>query len=160
MSDDGPQQACACRELCHDAVIEELTQLLDEGAANAAYAAVEEGLSLPRRSSGSGDRLGQMPSAPDKRSTPGRNALDLDLQGEAQNGPDQHDQPEDGHVLHGRLDRDRAYQVGSHQDLEAEQQHAPERLPEGLIGDTALPDSPPDPHGKRDGEEQAQDEDG
>src|SRR3954452_19796918 len=109
---------------------------------------------------GLGDGLGEVPATADERPAPWRDSLDLDLEGEAQERPDQHDQSEDGHPLDRRLDRHGAHQVGGHQDLQAEQQHAAERPAQELVGGAALPGAPPDPPEHRQRQQQAQDEDG
>jgi hypothetical protein len=48
---------------------------------------------------GPGDSLGETTAAAHECPAPWGDTFDLDLQGEAQERPDQHDQPEDGHVL-------------------------------------------------------------
>src|SRR5438034_736880 len=78
-------------------------------------ARIEASRSSPRRAvggaAGPGDGVGEVPAAADERPPPRRDALDLDLEREAEEGPDQHDQREDRHALHGRLDGHRAHQV-------------------------------------------------
>jgi len=57
-------------------------------------------LSIPGRGvGGPGDSFGEMAAAAYECPAPWWDPLDLDLQREAQERPDQHDQPEDGHVL-------------------------------------------------------------
>ena len=61
-----------------------------------------------------------------RSAAPGSDALDFDLQREAQERPDQYDQPEDQDVIQGRGHGNRPDQVGGDEDLQAEQERAPE----------------------------------
>ena len=74
---------------------------------------------------------------------PGRHALDLDLQREAQERPDQHDEPEDQDVVEGRGYGDRPDQVGGDEDLQPEQQRAPERPAQRRVAAGRLPGAAP-----------------
>jgi hypothetical protein len=60
---------------------------------------------------------------------PRHDALDLGLQRERQERPDQHDQPEDQNVGQGRRYGHGPDQIRGHQDFQSEQQRAAERQP-------------------------------
>ena len=59
---------------------------------------------------------------------PWPHAVDLDLEGEAQDHANEHDGPEDDDALHGLVDHDRADDVGDDEHFEAEQDHPAEVL--------------------------------
>jgi hypothetical protein len=67
-------------------------------------------------------RPGGSPHASHLCSLPGHNTLDLGLQREAQNRPDQDDQPENQEVVEGGCDGDRTDEVGRHEVFQPEQQ--------------------------------------
>src|SRR5690349_4421788 len=56
--------------------------------------------------------------------------------------PDQDDQPEYGNVPRGRRDRDRRDQVGSGEDLQAQEQHGAEGLTQRLVPAPAAAGAP------------------
>ena len=63
-----------------------------------------------------------IPHAAHLCSLPRHNTLDLGLQREAQNRPDQDDQPENQDIVEGGCDSDRTDEVGRHEDFQPEQQ--------------------------------------
>ena len=68
-------------------------------------------------------------------SPPRRHAVHLDVQREAQEGPDQDDQPERRRALERLVDGDGQDDVGDDQDLEPEQDGAPQVVAQGGVGD-------------------------
>src|SRR3954452_18641621 len=73
------------------------------------------------------------PSGPLARASPRPATVELDFQREAQERPDQDDQPEDGDVLERRLDGDGPDDVGGHQELQREQDAACEDGSDGPV---------------------------
>src|SRR4051812_31267385 len=71
-------------------------------------------------------------------SPPRRDSLDLDLEGEAKHGSDEHDDAQCRDVLQGRGDGDGPDEVGGHQDFEAEQDDSAEGLSQNLVGLAAV----------------------
>src|SRR5205814_9819213 len=69
---------------------------------------------------------------------PGQNALDLDIQRETQEGPDQDDDSQDGHVLQRRLDSHGSNEVGGHEDLKAQQDAPAEVVAKDAIASRAV----------------------
>jgi MFS family permease len=99
------------------------------------------------------------PCAAQLRPAPGRYALDLDLQREAQERPDQHDEPEDQDVLQGRGHGDGPDQVGGDEDLQAQQQRAPEGPAQRRVASGRLVGAAPRHDGHRQRPQNADDED-
>ena len=90
-----------------------------------------------------GQSSGAAPPVPGVRllrpaTVPGHDALELDLEREAEEGPDQHDDPEGGGALDRRVDGHRLDDVGDDQDLEAEQDRLPDLDPCPLVDALAL----------------------
>jgi hypothetical protein len=72
-------------------------------------------------------------------SPPWQSPLELDLEGEAEERPNQYDQSERQGTLHRRVDRDREHEVGDDQDLQAEQDRPPHPPTNPSEGSLALP---------------------
>src|SRR4051812_2620927 len=64
---------------------------------------------------------------------PWRGTVDLDLDGEAEDGPDDHQKSQRPDALEREVDRDRADEVGGDEHFESGEQSAPERLPAGDV---------------------------
>ncbi len=69
-----------------------------------------------------------------QRLAPRRDAVDLDLDGEAEHRPDEHDHPEDGGVGQRRLRCDGLDDVRGHEQLQTEQDGAADRISKRLEG--------------------------
>ena len=90
---------------------------------------------LSRCRCGGWRRLRQRHQAP---AAPRRDTLDLDLEREAEEGTDEHEQSKHLQVLHRRVDDDGTDEVGGHEDLEAEQDALAEVRADHAIGPVAL----------------------
>ena len=62
-----------------------------------------------------------VPGSAGRRPPPGRHALDLDLERKTQNRANEHDEPENGHILQGRRNGYRPDKVCGNQDFQGQQ---------------------------------------
>ena len=71
-------------------------------------------------------RHGDVPGSAGRRSPPGRDALDLDFERKTQNRANEHDEPENGHILQGRRNGYGPDKVGGNQDFQGQQDRTTE----------------------------------
>jgi hypothetical protein len=87
---------------------------------------------------------------PEVAGLPGPAPLQLDLQREAEERPDEDDEAEHDDLLEGGVGADRAQDVGGDQQLQAEDDRAPQPTPEAVIDGAAAAGPLPERQAERD----------